>query len=89
MHKVLHKSKNVMLTERQRRGNGNGGNKRRYYEIEIYTWWHPVEVNRKMMEQARDIYDPFRNKSGHDGRKWRFRSRDTAEQCYTALVLMF
>jgi hypothetical protein len=46
-------------------------------------------MTREQQEQARNICDPERNKSGALGNRWRYLSRDSAERCFLMLTLLF
>jgi hypothetical protein len=88
MKKRISNIKNyIFLNEVTRRGRQRGSIKK-YWEIEWLGWgvaWGVAWPG--PIEEVRDICDPLRNKSGKFGTKWKFRSRVTAEQCYTFLSL--
>jgi hypothetical protein len=86
MKKRISHIKHICLNEVTRRR--QGGSIKKHWEIECLAWgmlW-PSFI---LIEEVRDICDPLRNKSGKDGIKWKFRSRVTAEQCYTFLALKY
>ena len=84
----------IFLNEVTRTGRQRGSIKK-YWEIEVNKWArifpHRSEflVAEQNLDVVRDICNPLRNKSGKGGIKWKFRSRVTAEQCYTFLSLKF
>lgn len=39
------------------------------------------------MNEIRDLFDPLRNKSGHDGTSWKYSNRKDAEQMYIMATL--
>ena len=83
MTKILGKFKFIEFSEVTRKGGGRGSMKK-FWEIKAYYWHASSSM---MLEDVRDICDPLRNKGGRQGTKWRFRSKKTAEQCYTMLIL--
>jgi hypothetical protein len=89
MNRVLQRNKLFELAEVRRRGVGNGGIRRPCYEIKYSHPGYGSYLSNDQWDQARDICDPERNKSGKMGRKWRYRSRDSAERCFLMLTLMF
>jgi hypothetical protein len=90
MNRVLQRNKLFELVEVKRRGPGNGGIRRPCYEIKNLSYPHLRDsLTKEQKEQARDICDPDRNKSGALGCKWRYRSRDSAERCFLMLTLLF
>lgn len=89
MNRVLQRNKVFELAEVQRRGAGNGGIRRPCYEIRFAHDGYWISVSNEQWEQARNICDPERNKSGDLGRKWRYRSRNSAERCFLMLTLTF
>ena len=87
----------IFMSEITRRGRQRGSMKK-YWEIEVNKWAlqflnglnQPYSMaTTQNLDVVRDICDPLRNKSGKDGIKWKFRSRVTAEQCYTFLALKY
>ena len=78
----------IFFSEITRRGRQRGSMKK-YWEIEVNKWALSEQIYQRKLDSVRDICDPLRNKSGKDGIKWKFRSRVTAEQCYTFLALKF
>ena len=90
MKKQIGNIKNyIFLNEVTRRGRQRGSMKK-YWEIEFTTWrLSPGNDWIKSLQAVRDICDPLRRKSGPLGRKWKFRSITTADQCYTFLALKF
>jgi hypothetical protein len=88
MNRVLQRNKFFELTEVRRRGVGNGGIRRPCYEIKNLSYPYP-SMTREQQEQARNICDPERNKSGALGNRWRYLSRDSAERCFLMLTLLF
>jgi hypothetical protein len=78
----------IFLNEVTRPGRQRGSMKK-YWEIEVNKWALYTNGLGYHLDVVRDICDPLRNKSGKDGIKWKFRSRVTAEQCYTFLALKY
>lgn len=90
MNRVLQRNKFFELAEVQRRGVGNGGIRRPCYEIKNLSYpYLQTSITREQQEQARNICDPERNKSGALGSRWRYRSRNSAERCFLMLTLLF
>lgn len=89
MNRVLQRNKLFELAKVQRRGAGNGGIRRPCYEIRYAHSVYWGAVPNEQWEQARNICDPRRNKSGELGTKWRYRSKTSAERCFLMLTLTF
>jgi len=78
----------IFFSEITRPGRQRGSMKK-YWEIEVNKWALSEQIYQRELDAVRDICDPLRNKSGKNGIKWKFRSRVTAEQCYTFLALKY
>jgi hypothetical protein len=95
MKKRISNIKNYIFLNEVTRPGRQRGSMKKYWEIEVNKWaLYTNRISRasspaptQNLDVVRDICDPLRNKSGKDGTKWKFRSRVTAEQCYTFLSL--
>jgi len=83
--KQISNIKNYICLNEVTRCSRQHGSMKKYWEIECLAWCVPKWPG--PIEEVRNICDPLRNKSGKDGTKWKFRSRVTADQCYTFLAL--
>ena len=71
-------------------------NDKKWYEVHINGWCSFITARDTVFdayedwdiyEEIRDFFDPFRNKSGKHGTRWKFSNRKDAEQMYMMAVL--
>lgn len=61
---------------------------KKWYVVECATWdLIRSKGNFDVMDEVRDFFDPYRNKSGKNGTAWKFSNRKDAEQMYMTAIL--
>lgn len=84
MNKVIHKNEYFVLTKERHRKNPTATHWR--IAVKSSPGSTPSEID-EFLESVRDMVDPNRNRSGHHGRHWKYRTQELAEKDFTMLTL--